>query len=302
MWINYHHLYYFKTIAEQNSVSKAAEKLRLGQPTLSAQLKQFEDYLGVQLFDRQHKKLILTQQGKLALDYAQEIFKLGSEMVDALHDRKHPEKIRLQVGTLDAIPKEFLVQLADHCLKKNGTHGNSIHLSFIEGNLDFLMRSLDSHQIDLVVTNYLPISKDNKKIFHKLIQKNEIKIYGNSHYKNLKKKFPTSLAGQNMILPTYDSQLRSDLDHWLKLRSIEVDIVAESQDLALKKQLAMNGFGLIAATEISMKYEIEQNQIFEIGALTNIFENIYFLTADRKVTNPVIQILVKELAGVFTNT
>ena len=59
-WINYHHLYYFKAIAEKGSVSKAASKLRLGQPTLSAQLRQFEEALGVQLFERQHKKLILT--------------------------------------------------------------------------------------------------------------------------------------------------------------------------------------------------------------------------------------------------
>jgi LysR family transcriptional activator of nhaA len=55
-WINYHHLLYFKVIAEEGSVSKAAEKLRLGQPTLSAQLKLFEETLGVQLFERQHKK------------------------------------------------------------------------------------------------------------------------------------------------------------------------------------------------------------------------------------------------------
>ena len=80
-WINYHHLNYFRVIASEGSISKAAEKLRLGQPTLSAQLKQFEEQLGVRLFDRQHKKLILTEQGKIALNYAQTIFKLGFEMV-----------------------------------------------------------------------------------------------------------------------------------------------------------------------------------------------------------------------------
>ena len=86
-WINYHHLFYFKTIAEEGSVSKAAEKLRLGQPTLSSQLIQFEDNLGVKLFDRSHKKLILTEQGNIALDYAKNIFRMGSEMYEVLHDR-----------------------------------------------------------------------------------------------------------------------------------------------------------------------------------------------------------------------
>lgn len=66
-WMNYHHLYYFKVIAEEGSVSKAAQKLHIGQPTLSAQLKQFEESLQITLFERQHKKLILTEQGKVAL-------------------------------------------------------------------------------------------------------------------------------------------------------------------------------------------------------------------------------------------
>ena len=107
-WINYHHLYYFKTIAEEGSVSKAAEKLRLGQPTLSAQLKQFEDSLGVALFERQHKKLILTEQGKLALDYAKNIFRMGSEMYEVLHDRLKPLKPSLHIGALDSIPKQIV--------------------------------------------------------------------------------------------------------------------------------------------------------------------------------------------------
>ena len=79
-WINYHHLYYFKTIAEEGTVSRAAEKLRLGQPTLSAQLKQFEDQLDVQLFERVNKRLVLTEHGRIALDYAKNILDLRGKM------------------------------------------------------------------------------------------------------------------------------------------------------------------------------------------------------------------------------
>lgn len=289
MWINYHHLFYFKTIAEEQSVSKAAEKLRLGQPTLSAQLKQFEDYLDVKLFDRQHKKLILTEQGKLTLHYAQSIFKLGSEMIDSLRDRSHPDRISLQIGALDGIPKEFLVELAAKCM----SFGN-VHLSFTEGGLDFLMRELETHQVDLVVTNFLPKTKEHKKTFYKLIQKSEIKIFGTADFKHLRKKFPESLKGQKIILPTYDSQLRADLDHWFKLRLIDLQVVAESQDMALKKQLALKGFGLVAGTVQAMKNEIENQSIFEIGSLTNVFESIYFLTAERKVDHPLVQSLMKD--------
>jgi len=126
VWINYHHLYYFKTIAEEGSVSKAAEKLRLGQPTLSAQLKQFEENLGVQLFERQHKKLVLSEQGKIAFNYAKNIFKTGNEMYEALHDRLRPAKINLQIGALDSVPKELVTLLAEAAYKIDSCHLNLI--------------------------------------------------------------------------------------------------------------------------------------------------------------------------------
>ena len=116
-WINYHHLFYFKTIAEEGSVSKAAGKLRIGQPTLSAQLKQFEDAIGVQLFERQHKKLLLTEQGKVALDYSQNIFKMGSEMYEVLHDRLKPLRPSLHIGSLDSVPKQITLELVKHAYK-----------------------------------------------------------------------------------------------------------------------------------------------------------------------------------------
>lgn len=126
------------------------------------------------------------------------------------------------------------------------------------------------------------------------MQKSEVKIFGSADFKHLRKKFPDCLKGQRIILPTYDSQLRSDLDHWFKLRLIDLHVVAESQDMALKKQLALSGFGLVASTSHAMKSELETQQMFEIGSLTNVFEAIYFLTDDRKVSNPIAQMLMKE--------
>lgn len=107
-WINYHHLFYFKTIAEEGTVSKAAIKLRLGQPTLSAQLKQFEKNLGVQLFERHKKRLVLTEHGKVALDYSKNIFRMGSEMYEVLHDRLRPARPALHLGALDSVPKQIV--------------------------------------------------------------------------------------------------------------------------------------------------------------------------------------------------
>src|SRR5690606_26053686 len=110
-WLNYHHLFYFKTIAMEGSIARAAEKLLVGQPTLSAQLRQLESAIGKPLFERRNRKLILTEAGRAALEYAHEIFQLGDEMLEVLRDRTPQNQPHLQIGALDSVPKSVILQL-----------------------------------------------------------------------------------------------------------------------------------------------------------------------------------------------
>lgn len=287
-WLNYHHLYYFMTIAELNSISKAAEKLLLGQPTLSAQLKQFEDSLGVQLFERQHKKLILTEHGKLALEYARNIFKMGGEMYEALHDRLKPSKINIQLGALDSIPKQVMLQLTQAALKIA-----PCSISLVEGKFEELMRDLSSHKVDLAISNFLPKLEATKGMYHKVISKRPLGIYGSPEFKSLRKKFPQSLNDQPIVLPTYDSQMRYDLEHWLRLNEISVDVIAETQDTALKKLMATNSMAMIPAASHTVQRQVLSGELILIGELSNVTEELYLLSAHRKIANPVAAVLMK---------
>lgn len=287
-WMNYHHLFYFKTIAEEGSVSKAADKLRLGQPTLSAQLKQFEETLGVQLFERQHKKLILTEQGNIALDYARNIFKMGSEMVEVLKDRITPHKLSVQIGALDSVAKQVIVQLAKYAYKVS-----DCSISFVEGKPDELLRELLAHRIDILVTNFLPSGTDAKGLSHRLLTKKNVGIFGAHSFKALRKNFPQSISGQPMILPTYDSKLRYDLDHWSKGKEIVINCIAESQDIAVKKLMAVSGLGLIAAATHTVTRQILAGELIEIGQLPGVYEELYLVAASRKIENPVASEIMK---------
>lgn len=275
-------------IAELNSISKAAEKLLLGQPTLSAQLKQFEDSLGVQLFERHHKKLILTEHGKLALEYARNIFKMGGEMYEALHDRLKPSRINIQLGALDSIPKQVMLQLTEAALKIA-----PCSISLVEGKFDELMRDLTSHKVDLAISNFLPKLEATKGLYHKIISKKPLGIYGSPEFKSLRKKFPNSLNDQPMVLPTYDSQMRYDLEHWLRLNEISVDVVAETQDTALKKLMATNSMAMIPAASHTVQNQVKSGELILIGEMSNVSEELYLLSAHRKISNPVAAELMK---------
>lgn len=281
-WINYHHLYYFKTIAEEGTVSRAAEKLRLGQPTLSAQLKQFEDQLDVQLFERVNKRLVLTEHGRIALDYAKNIFRMGSEMYEVLHDRLRPLKPSLHIGSLDSVPKQVVVQMVKQAQKIS-----ECQISLIEGKADELIREIQAHRIDLLISNFLPSTTDAKGLYPRSISKQNISFFGAPKFKSLRKGFPQSIAGQPLILPTYDSRLRQDLDHWAKLHKIELNIIIESQDIAVKKLMATTGLGLIPAASHSVQGQILRGELVEIGKLSGVTEELFLISAQRKIENPI---------------
>lgn len=281
-WINYHHLFYFKTIAEEGTVSKAAAKLKLGQPTLSAQLKQFEDSLGVQLFERLHKKLVLTEQGKVALDYSKNIFRMGSEMYEVLHDRIRPARPSLHIGALDSIPKEVILQLV-----KQAFEIAPCQITLSEGRSDKLLRELSAHRMDLMVTNFLPAGTQGQNLYPKSLSKKNVSFYAAPKFKNLRKNFPTSISGAPLILPTYDSRLRQDLDHWAKLNKTELHIITESQDIAVKKLMAISGFGVIATTARAVTAELERGELIEISPLQGVTEELFLVTAQRKIENTV---------------
>lgn len=281
-WINYHHLFYFKTIAEEGSVSKAAEKLRLGQPTLSAQLKQFEDSLGVLLFERKNKRLNLTEQGKIALSYAQNIFKMGNEMYEALHDRIGPSRLHVQIGALDCIPKHTVLELTKAAYKIS-----PCTVTLTEGHFEELMRELQSHQLDLVVTNFIPTSKEMKGLEHRSVIRRPVFLYGAPKFKNLKKGFPRSILGQPMVLPTFDSKLRYDMEHWSQIHGIRFDVVAETQDIGLKNLIAAQGLALTPSTRATAEARVKSGELIEIGLMEGVREEIYLISSPRKVPNPV---------------
>jgi LysR family transcriptional activator of nhaA len=110
-WLNYHHLFYFWTVAREGGVSKAAAHLRLAQPTVSAQIKQFERDLGETLLERQGRQVGLTEVGRIVFRYADDIFTLGRELQETLKGRPTGRSLRLRVGVANAVPKLIVYRM-----------------------------------------------------------------------------------------------------------------------------------------------------------------------------------------------
>ena len=286
-WINYHHLIYFKEIAKSGSISAASKYLKVGQPALSAQLKQLEESIGLRLFERVGKKLVLTDPGKVALEYAEKIGDLGQELVQVLYQKSFSKKIKLSVGAQDAVPKHIVSSVLDYTHKRTGCY-----LSIMEGPPDYLIRELENHQLDLLITDHNILNADNRNIFCKSLVKCKVGAYGSKEFLHLKDKFPKSLESAPVIFPTSHSRLRADLEHYFHLQKIYVDKIAETQDSMLQKILSTKGDGIVFLPDIAVKELIAEKKLYFLGHLSNVFIDYYLIYYKRIIGNDAIDILV----------
>lgn len=286
-WLNYHHLFYFRVIATEGGIARAAEKLRIGQPTLSSQLKQLEEMIGRPLFERRNRKLILTEVGKAALDYANEIFRLGHEMLEVLQDRAPNDQPHLQIGALDSVPKRVILSIVMAAYKIA-----PCTVSILEGKGDELFRELRAHKIDLIVSNYPSQAIEEAQVFSKSVAKLPVAVYGAKKFSQLKKGFPKSIDGKPFVFPTSHSKLRHDLSHYFKLHGIHTVAVAETQDTSLQKLLAEHGVGLAPFSEVT---GFSESPLVRLGRLEGVYEEIWLISAQRKLENPVAAALMRSL-------
>src|SRR3954470_17097232 len=112
-WLNYQHLLYFWAVARYGSVVRASAELRLAQSTISGQVRRLEYVLGVKLFNRVGRNLVLTEVGRTVFRYADEIFSLGQDLVGTLKGRPSLRPLRLTVGVADVLPKVLVQKLLE---------------------------------------------------------------------------------------------------------------------------------------------------------------------------------------------
>lgn len=289
-WLNYHHLLYFREIAKLGSISRASEKLLVGQPALSTQLKQLEESLGVLLFERKSRGLVLTEAGKVALNYADEIFNRGEEFLQAFQDKNFQRKSQFRLGAIAGLPKSLVCRSIVHIK----TLAPECFVSTFEAENEELLRRLLDRELDLALTN--DPGKSSEDIFRKSLGQAPVKIYGAKKYLGLKENFPKSLAGAPFVLHTLHSRLRYDIEQIFLERDITYELVAQCQDSAVKKQLAAQGMGLVFLPEYAAKSFEDAKSLYEIGAFQGLFEQYWLLSARKFAKNPITENVYKEFS------
>lgn len=281
-WLNYHHLLYFWTVVREGGVSRAAEKLRLAQPTVSAQVKLLEETLGQPLFDRQGRRLVLTDTGRVVYRYADEIFGIGREMLETLKGRAPGRPLQLTVGVANAVPKLIVHRLLQPAL--NGEQ--EVHLVCREDSTEVLLAELATHALDVVISDVPPPPHVRVKVFGHLLGESDTSFFAPpSVAARLRRKFPHSLNDAQIFLPATSTALRRSIDQWLEAEDLHPRIIGEFEDSALMKAFGQASSAAFPGPTVIEPEIVRQYRVQVIGRVP-VRERYYAISAERRLKHP----------------
>ncbi len=287
---NFHHLYYFYTLSKEGSVTSAAKKLRIGQPALSFQIKQFENFLGFRLFNREGKKLTLSEEGQHLKAYAEDIFETGREMMQSLGTLSKKGRLKTNIGATPYVPKSFLDALLNFILKLEPEQYLTLH----EERMEKLAEMLDAHEIDFILTD-MPYADKSRAIESYLIEKVPVVFIAHPSISKKLGSFPGCLEEAPMILPTSNSQIYLALQEYFISHKIKPKVVAEIQDVEIVRRLVLNKAGIAPINQYTLMHAPSNESLVVLNKKPlGIYRSVFILAKKRKKAHPLLDSLLSK--------
>jgi LysR family transcriptional regulator, transcriptional activator of nhaA len=288
---NYHHLYYFWAVAKNGNLTQTAEQLLVSQSALSSQIRQLESNLKLSLFSREHKKLLLTQSGQLVLDYAENIFGLGRELLASVGGQASGVQL-VRIGSEATLSRNFQENLLRPLLNDSG-----YRLVLESASLDELLQRLALHKIDMVLANRAVSGNAERPWQSRRIARQAVVLVAPKKLKQLHlKKFPHDLHQQPINLPAMGSTIRARFDAWCDEHAVQPVIRAEVQDMAMLRLLARDSACLSLVPQVVVQDELGNGLLTELYRLPQIEEQFYAITLPRALRPSWIARLLKDIA------
>jgi LysR family transcriptional activator of nhaA len=281
--LNYRQLHYFWVVARTGSIVRACDQLNLTPQTISGQISLLEQSLGVNLFQRVGRQLELTEAGRVALPYAEQMFQMGNELEAVLRAQPGAQQILFRVGVADVVPKSIVYRLIAPTMELQ----ESIRISCREDKLERLLADLAIQRLDLVISDSpMPSHLDIKGYSQKLGECGISFFATPELVKRYGKDFPAGMQGAPLLIPGQESVVRSRLMRWFAEQNVQPRIVGEFDDSALMKAFGKSGSGIfvapsVIADEVQAQYGVEL-----LGQTDAVTESFYAISVERKIKHP----------------
>lgn len=282
--LNYHHLHYFWAVARDGNLTRTAASLRVSQSALSAQIRVLEDQLGEALFSREGRRLVLTEAGRIALDYADAIFETGGELLATLKGGRR-QKDPLRIGAVSTLSRNFQESFIKPLLSDPGAR-----LRLSSGRFDDLLAALADHTLDLVLSNRPARREDGHAWRSRRIARQPVSLIGRPRERAFR--FPEDLVGAALLVPGPDSEVRSGFDALCAKLGVEFRVLAEVDDMAMLRLLARDIDALAVLPSVVVRDELRAGVLAEHCVVPGVVENFYAITVERRYQHPTLRPLL----------
>ena len=294
--MNFKHLHYFWVTAKAGGVMRASEQLHTTPQTLSGQIKLLEERLGRKLFRKKGRQLDLTEDGRVALGYAEEIFTLGSALEAAMRERQegNTRVLDFRVGVSDSVPKSVAYRL----LEPAQAMAEPVRLICHEGKFPDLLATLALHRLDLVIADE-PLSRQvSVKAFNHPLGSSSMSFFcAPTLQPALKGRFPQCLQGAPMLVPNPSSSVGKQLEAWLTRHQLHPRVMGEFDDSALLKAFGREGRGVFLAPTLLAEETTAQYGGVVIGSTDEIVEEFYAISVERRISHPCVAAITSAARG-----
>ncbi|HET9451295.1 MAG TPA: transcriptional activator NhaR [Aggregicoccus sp.] len=290
-WLNYHHLLYFWAVARYGSIVRASAELNLAQPTISGQVRRLEFVLGVKLFDRVGRRLVLTEVGRTVYRYADDIFSMGQDLLSTVKGQTSIRPLRLTVGVADALPKVLVQKLLEPAFHLE----KPVQLICRENRVveDFL-GELAGHGVDMVLADRpLGPGIEVQAYNHPLGECGTTFLASSTLARACRRGFPRSLEGIPCLLPAQNATVRRSLDQWFESVKARPAVVAEFDDSALMYAFGEEGKGIFPSPTVFEEEFRRRYNVQVVGRVKSVRHQFYAISVDRRIQHPAVKAIVQ---------
>ncbi|EGV16402.1 transcriptional activator NhaR [Thiocapsa marina] len=288
--LNMKHLRYFWAVAKHGSIARASEVLHLTPQTISGQLRELEEQIGTKLFGKSGRNLALTESGQVVFSYADEIFRLTSELQDVVSGRPPASGITFRVGIAMVVPKLLAYRVLAPVLALPGPMRLVCH----EAPLTDLLADLSVHKLDLVLADSPVNPALNIRAYNHILGESGISFFAVPQLAaRHREDFPRSLDGAPMLMPTGSSALYRALEHWFDRHGVKPRIAAEFEDRALMKAFGEAGVGIFTTPTAVEQDILDKYGVVLIARVDDIKERYYAISAERHIKHPAVSTITE---------
>ena len=287
MRLNYHHLYYFWAVAQQGNLTRAAEQLHVSQSALSVQIKQLETQIGQPLFAREGRHLVPTEAGRIAVDYASQIFASGDELLATLRNGAGRGQQVLRIGAVATLSRNFQESFIKPLMDRA-----DVELVLFSGGLTDLLTRLSAHSVDLVLSNRRVHGDATNGLRCQRIARQPVSLVGPPRRSRRPFRFPEDLADMHLVLPGSDSEIRSAFELLCEQWGIHYRIVASADDMAMLRLLARDSSAAAVIPSVVVRDELRDGRLQVYCKLPNLYENFFAISIKRHYQHPLLKPLL----------